>query len=208
MGGGGGQQPMATAAYAQPMDNNTSTATNTTTTTTANNILNNTRDIDNTTLPGETVVYRGIITSEDHTFLVLEPGEEDEGVGILPHRQDGAVYTGVLTFTATEPVEVGFGHRLPVDNATLSRLEANETVADFFSSYHLQNQEQTDTPGLLSVPSVIVPDYGTQSPYFSASIPFAADSIWLRTADGEPFIVVYEIVAEIHQPEAVLVDIK
>jgi hypothetical protein len=115
---------------------------------------------------------------------------------------------GVLMFTATEPVEVGFGHRLPVDNATLSRLEANETVADFFSSYHVQNQEQTDTPGLLSVPSVIVPDYGTQSPYFSASIPFAADSIWLRTADGEPFIVVYEIVAEIHQPEAVLVDIK
>lgn len=200
---GEGQQQTLPAASAQPMDN-----TSTTTTTTTNTILNSTRHILNTTVPGETVVYRGIISSETQTHLVLPPGEEAHGVGILSHRPDGAVYTGVLTFSATEPVEVGFGHRLHIDNATLSQLDADERFADLFIGRHVQNPELAPNPGLITVGSVIVPDYGTQAPYFSASIPFVADSVWLRTPHGEPFIVVYEVVAEIIQPEAVVVDIE
>jgi hypothetical protein len=41
----------------------------------------------------------------------------------LPHRPDGATYSGILTFTATKPVEVGLGHRLHIDNSTLSQFE-------------------------------------------------------------------------------------
>jgi hypothetical protein len=41
-------------------------------------------------------------------------------------------------------------------------------------------------------------------PYFSASIPFVGDSVWLRTPDGEPFIAVYEVSADIVQPLGVL----
>ena len=52
-------------------------------------------------------------------------------------------------------------------------------------------QENAEPPGVFSAPSVIVPDYGTAPPYFSASIPFVGDSVWLRTINGEPFIAVY-----------------
>jgi hypothetical protein len=205
---GGQQQVILTAAAsAQPMDNNT---TNMTATTTNNNtILDTTGHILNTTLPGETVVYRGLISSENATHIVLPPGEEAHGVGILPQRPDGAAYTGVLTFSATQPVEVGFGHRLHIDNATLSQLETEERFGDLFTAHHVQNPEQAGaTPGLISMPAVIVPDYGaTQAPYFSASIPFVADSVFLRTPNGEPFVVVYEVVAEIVEPQAVVVDI-
>jgi hypothetical protein len=55
--------------------------------------------------------------------------------------------------------------------------------------------------GNISTPSRIIPDYrgGSTSPYFSASIPFAASSVVLRT-NGEPFIAAYEVSADIVQP--------
>lgn len=123
----------------------------------------------------------------------------------MPHRPDEAAYTGILTFTATEPVEVGIGHRLHIDNSTLSQIDENK-FGDLFSRHHVKTQEHA-TPGIISAPTVIVPNYGSSPPYFSGSIPFVGDSVWLRTPHGEPFLVVYEVVAEIVQPQGV-VDIE
>jgi hypothetical protein len=61
-----------------------------------------------------------------------------------------------------------------------------------------------DVPGVISVGSVIVPDYGSSPPYFSASIPFVGSSVWLRTPHGDPFVAVYEVFAEIVQPQGVV----
>jgi hypothetical protein len=56
--------------------------------------------------------------------------------------------------------------------------------------------------GSLSVPSKIFPDYsGSSSPYFSASIPFVASQVVLRT--NEPFIAAYEVSADIVQPKII-----
>lgn len=60
------------------------------------------------------------------------------------------------------------------------------------------------TLAIISAPTVIVPNYGSSPPYFSGSIPFIGDSVWVRTPHGEPFIVVYEVVAEIVQPQGVV----
>jgi hypothetical protein len=40
--------------------------------------------------------------------------------------------------------------------------------------------------------------------YFSASITFVGDSVWLRTPHEDSFIAVYEVVAEIVQPQGVV----
>jgi hypothetical protein len=163
-----------------------------------------TNNITGLTPPRQTVVHRGIISSEEPAHLVLRPGEENHGVEILPHRQDGATYTGILTFTATKPVEVGFGHRLHIDNSTLSQFDT-ETLGDLYKRHHVDSKEHA-TPGIISVPSRITPDYGTSPPYFSASIPFAGSSVFLTTA-GDPFVAVYEVVAEILQPQ-IVVDVE
>ena len=62
----------------------------------------------------------------------------------------------------------------------------------------------TAFPGNISAPSRIIPDYrgGSTSPYFSASIPFVASSVVLRT-NGEPFIAAYEVSADIVQPKII-----
>ena len=123
----------------------------------------------------------------------------------MPHREDGASYAGVLTFTATKPVEIGFSHRPHVDNSTLSQLDA-ETLDDLLT-VHQTNRGEKGLPGVIAVPSVIISDYGTAPPYFSASLPFATSSIWLRTPHGDPFIAVYKVVAEVVQPQAFVADV-
>jgi hypothetical protein len=171
----------------------TVTAQNTT------DILTTTKNIHNTTFPGDKIVHRGIISSEEATHLVPRPGEVAHSARILPQRPDGAIYSGILTFSASKPVEVGFGHRLHIDNSTLSQIDT-EQLGDLYTQHHVNSSEHI-TPGIISVPSRIIPDYGVSPPYFSASLPFVGSSVFLRT--DEPFIAVYEVVADVLQPELV-----
>ena len=104
-------------------------------------VLSSNRDLDNMTVPGQTIVHRGIVSSEEPIHVTLPAGEEPHGVSILPHREDGASYSGVLTFTATEPVEIGFSHRLHVDNSTLSQLDA-KTLDDLLLGQQTNRTEK------------------------------------------------------------------
>ena len=168
-------------------------------------IFSSNRNIDNTTLPGQIIAHRGIVSSEEPTKVILPPGIEPPGASILPHREDRASYAGVLTFTTTKPLEIGFSHRLQIDNSHLSPLDA-EKLDDLIIG-HQTNRGEKGLPGVITVPSAIILDYGTAPPYFSASHPFAASSIWLRTPHGDPFIAVYEVVTEVVQPQAFVADV-
>ncbi|MGH9986756.1 MAG: hypothetical protein ACRD8W_22660 [Nitrososphaeraceae archaeon] len=134
--------------------------------------------------------------------MSLSTGEKPHAAGILPLRKDGATYTGVLTFTATKPVEIGFGHRLHIVNSTLSQIDTNK-LGELFIAHHVDKGTYA-IPDVISVGSVIVPDYGSSPPYFSASIPFVGSSVWLRAPHGDPFVEVYEVAAGIVQPQPVV----
>jgi hypothetical protein len=142
------------------------------------------------------IVHQGIIASSPSHQIVPGPNEQLQSVVILPYRIDGSIYKGVLTFTATKPVEVTFNHRIPIDNTTLSQLDMQKHGKLFVR--HL-----TAFPGNISAISRIIPDYsGSTSPYFSASIPFVASSVVLRTNEV-PFITAYEVSADIVQPKII-----
>ena len=145
----------------------------------------------------KTVVHQGIIASGPNPQIKPEPNEGRQSVVILPYRSDGSIYRGVLSYTATKPVEVTLSHRIPIDNTTLSQLNVQKYGKLFVR--HL-----TAFPGNISAPSRIIPDYrgGSTSPYFAASIPFVASSVVLRT-NGEPFIATYEVSADIVQPKII-----
>ena len=165
-----------------------------------NNILYNHQafatHMDTATSNETTIVHQGIVASSPNPQIVPQPNERLQSVVILPYRIDGSIYKGVLTFTATKPVEVTFSHRIPIDNTTLSQLDMQKFGKLFVR--HL-----TAFPGNISATSRIIPDYsGSTSPYFSASIPFVASSVVLRT-NGEPFIAAYEVSADIIQPKII-----
>jgi hypothetical protein len=144
-----------------------------------------------------TILHQGIIASEKPTQIKTSPNETIQVVTILPFRTDGSIYKGVLTYTATKPVEVIFGHSISIDNTTLSQLDMQK-YGKLFVRHLTGNVE-----GNISATSRIIPDYsGSTSPYFSASIPFVASSVVLRT-NGEPFIAAYEVSADIVQPKII-----
>jgi hypothetical protein len=156
--------------------------------------INNNNNINNGST-GEYTLRRGIISSE--------PGQPEQlkvqRTIILQHRQDGKDYTGTLTFTASKPVEVLFGHRLNIDNKTLSNIDMKK-----FGSLFLVNPIHPNAGYVLSAPTVIKPDYrGSTPPYFSASLPFVASSVVLRTLGAMPFIAIYEVSARIGQPQII-----
>ena len=145
----------------------------------------------------KTIVHQGMIASSPNPQIKPRANEQLQSAVILPYRSDGSIYKGVLTFTATKPVEVTFNHRIPIDNTTLSQLDMQKHGK--LSVRHL-----TAFPGNITASSRIIPDYrgGSSSPYFSASIPFVASTVVLRT-NGEPFIAAYEVSADIVQPKII-----
>ena len=59
-------------------------------------------------------------------------------------------------------------------------------------------------PGNISAPMYMEPDYsGNTLPYFSASTPFSASFVILRTFNGEPFTAAYKVSANLIQHEIV-----
>jgi hypothetical protein len=179
------------------------------TTTTVNNNSNNNNNnqfllnqafathMDTANSTEKTIAHQGIIASSPSPQVKARPNEQLQDVVILPYRSDGSIYKGVLTYTATKPVEVTLSHRIPIDNTTLSQLDMQKHGKLFVR--HL-----TAFPGNITAVSRIIPDYrgGSTSPYFSASIPFVASSVVLRTNE-EPFIAAYEVSADIVQPKII-----
>ena len=149
-----------------------------------------------------TILLRGIISSEPG--VSSEPGHvlqhlDVQRAIILPHRQDGKDYTGILTFSASKPVEIVLGHRIEIDKSALSSIDTKT-----FGSLFIISPIHPHAGYVLSAPSVIKPQYGDfLAPYFSASIPFAASSVILRTIGALPFIAAYEVNAQLGQPHII-----
>src|SRR5215212_6247714 len=135
---------------------------------------------------GGRIVRQGTVTSSQDP---LAGHEAHQRASILRLRTDGSVYTGVLTYTATEPVEVVV---LNVEslNAT-ERSILNATDSEFGTLLTSQLDNQTSL-----VINIITPDYG-DSPVPSASIPFAGNAVWLHTLDGTPFAASYAVSAQV-----------
>jgi hypothetical protein len=187
------------AMYAEAQDKTTSSNNISTSNSSVSSLLQSSVGNDgydnNNNNTHDNILRRGIISSE--------PGQPEQlkvqRTIILPHRQDGKDYTGILTFTASEPVEVLLGHRLNIDNKTLPTTDMKK-----FGDLFLVNPIHPNTGYVLSAPSVIKPDYKESTPpYYSASIPFVASSVVLRTLGGVTFIAVYEVHAQVGQPQVV-----
>jgi hypothetical protein len=135
---------------------------------------------------GETrIVRQGVATSEQNPI----PGhEEEQRITILPLREDGSIWSGVLTYSATQPVEVVVLDVLNLNATDQSILNATEDGFGTLLTSRLNNQT------LLGW-TVITPTYG-DTPIPSASIPFAGNAVWLHTLSGEPFAASYAVSAQ------------
>ncbi|MFL6489028.1 MAG: hypothetical protein ACJ70V_05320 [Nitrososphaera sp.] len=135
---------------------------------------------------GGRIIREGTVTSSPNPL----PGMEDQQrATILPLRQDGSIYTGVLTYTATEPVDVVVLNTQNLNETERAILNGTDSDLGTLLESRLNNQT-------FLVIATITPTYGGDAPP-SASIPFAGNAVWLHTSDGTPFAAHYAVSAQI-----------
>jgi len=139
----------------------------------------------------DTIAQRGTLTSSQDP---LKGHESHQATVILPPRDDRGLYSGVLTYTASLPVEVAVIQAYDLDNVTTG--EIPDEFGTVLTSPAPWNEEETVTPLMMSV------DYAN-SPTKLSTTPFVGNVLALHTSTGQPFIATYSVVADVYQPEVV-----
>src|ERR687894_558209 len=136
----------------------------------------------------ERIVRQGTVTSGPEPT----PGHEGHQYAtVLPLRQDGSIYSGVLTYTASVPVEVVVLNVQTLNETERSMLNATGEEDGFGTLLTTPLDNETS----IAI-TVITPPYG-DTPVPSASIPFTGNALWLHTLDGTPFVANYAVSAQV-----------
>jgi len=135
------------------------------------------------------IVQQGTATSQQDPL----PGHEGhQYVEILPLMQDGSVYSGVLTYTATEPVEIVIPNVQTLNETEQGILNTTDDEEPAFGTLLTSPLDNQTSIAI----TLITPTYG-ETPVPSASIPFSGNALWLHTLDGTPFVASYAVSAQV-----------
>jgi len=118
-------------------------------------------------------VWQGIISSDTS---ILSGREDTQSAVILPPREDGAMYAGILTFQASRPVDVVSWNILNPTNITMS-----EDIGD--------RDDVIPVPGL----EIALNELDTSSE--SGSVMFTGNALELAGEEDDPFVVTYNVKA-------------
>ncbi len=102
-----------------------------------------------------------------------------QGISVLPLRDDGKIYSGEITYTASLPVEV---------NVLQSKDESIATQA-------------TGIPLTVEAGNVTVSVLGTLGGKHSDTLSFVGSGVILLHRSTEPFTASYSVVGELSDPE-------
>ena len=98
---------------------------------------------------------------------------------VLPPRSDDSIYSGLITFSASEPVRIEILHAPSQGNYKLNILQQEHLSVNF-------NNKS-------SLASLILPNYSGD--YFSSSIPFTGNA--LEFSYEKPFVATYTVNADV-----------
>jgi hypothetical protein len=137
------------------------------------------------------ITQQGTVTSQP--FPLPGPAfEDDQGAQILPLMENN-VYSGVLTYTASEAVSVVVLNVQQDLNQTQQAI-LNDTEDGDDGEFGTLTTSQLDNQ--TSIALTILPAAA------SGSIPFTGNGVWLHTGDT-PFVASYAVSAQSLQPEIV-----
>jgi hypothetical protein len=132
---------------------------------------------------GKNVVLSGTVAS---TVSPLAGHGKEQAAVILPLRKDGAVYTGVLTFTASKGVQVELWHEV-------TGVSPSTPIPKQFGAIPVS----VSPTGKGIISTALVPS----SSATSGSIPFTGNAVALHGSGSSPFIATYSVTAQTSQPQ-------
>jgi hypothetical protein len=142
---------------------------------------------------GGQIIQQGIATSSPDPL----PGHEaHQSITILRLREDNAVYSGRITFTSTQPVEVQILHRDTTHAAATGTLPNIPEKFGQLAIYELPGGN-----GQVTITNV-VPKFteGAAGSTFAASVPFSGNAVALHNLEGNEFAATYTATADVLGP--------
>jgi len=120
----------------------------------------------------------------------------------LPIRQDGKIWTGTVTFTASKPIEVEVEHKYNRYNATLDAKHGEPYHAKWFDGTNIALSTMTM---FTNTPTAV-----TNTPISTGSFIFTGSALVFHKTDGVPFSVTYtlDVVANPLTPPSLLSRLK
>lgn len=103
----------------------------------------------------------------------------------LPIRQDGKIWTGTVTFTASKPMEVEVEHKYNRYNITLDAKHGEPYHAKWFDGTNIALSTMT----MFTNTPVAV----TNTPISTGSFTFTGSALVFHKTDGVPFTVTYTL---------------
>lgn len=103
----------------------------------------------------------------------------------LPIRQDGKIWTGTVTFTASKPIEVEVEHKYNRYNITLDAKHGEPYHAKWFDGTNISLSTMT----MFTNTPVAV----TNTPISTGSFTFTGSALVFHKTDGVPFTVTYTL---------------
>jgi hypothetical protein len=136
------------------------------------------------------LVQQGTIFSIQDPF----PRHQAEQIAvILPPTENNTVYTGILTFTASKPVEIEIFHRIyDINNITNADPKYGQLMTVPFG----------DNNSSMAI-SLIKPNQLGSSSVFALSVPFSGNALALHNTNGDPFVAVYTLTANLEQTKVI-----
>jgi hypothetical protein len=130
---------------------------------------------------GDSLVLQNTTTSIQDPV----PGHSGHQLALVaPPREDGKIWSGVVTFTASKPVDVVVLHPYNKPQIVTTNQSFGEPL----------NAPNPFAPGQNIAISVMTKH--TDDPIFAGSLPFAGTALAFHTTTGEPFTVSYTVDAE------------
>jgi len=125
----------------------------------------------------ERIIRQGTaISSQDP----LPGHDEMQMATVLPFRQDGTLYSGVVTYTASAAVEVAILNMQTLNETEQTMLNATDE-SELATPFTIPLDNQT------GIAFTILPA-GT-----STTVPFVGNAVWLHTVDGTPFTATFTV---------------
>jgi hypothetical protein len=140
---------------------------------------------------GETFVWQGTVSSMPDP---LKGHESHQVTVLLPPREDKAVYSGLLTFIASKPVEAVTLHYYDTEG-----MDIPQEVLDEYG--WVMNAPAPWSEGDSVATAMMALPYEENTPTFSNNVSFIGNALGLHTTDGEPFMATYTVKATVLEPE-------
>lgn len=142
---------------------------------------------------GDEIILKGTLFSISKEVQEGKKFKNYQTALILPPREDGAVYSGILTLTSNKPVDIISLNSYKINSNIGTNTSLSENVPYSPSKSDIQQYEY--------IPTTITSAKKESGDQYDLSIPFLGNAILIQNTENESFTAMFTVKADIKEAE-------